>query len=65
MQMLQPFSEIKINEFTVDFYTLYNYYLAAGYECDKQPCNIYEKYKAVDYPALNNRPVLGWHHSYL
>lgn len=59
MQMLHAFSEIKSNEFTVGFYTLYNYNLAAGYECDKQLYNIYEKYKAVDYLALNNRPVLG------
>lgn len=59
MQMLQAFSEIKSNEFTVSFHTLSNYYLAARYECDKQLCNIYEKYKAVDYPALNSRAVLG------
>jgi len=58
MQILQALSEIKCNEFTVGFYPLYNYYLAAGYECDKQLCNIYEKYKAVDYPALSSRPVL-------
>lgn len=59
MQMLQAFSEFKGNEFTGGFPTLSNYYLAARYECDKQLCNIYEKYKAVDCPTSNNRAVLG------
>lgn len=59
MRMLQAFSEIKSNEFTVGFHTLSNYYLAARYECDKQLFNIYEKYKAVAYPASNSRAVPG------